>query len=193
MSSMQPAGDRDLRGIVAKAMRAHWRWFLIEGLVLLVLGAAAIAIPALAGLAATIWLGWLLIIGGVVGLVSTIRAQGVPGYFWALLSAILALVAGGLLIWNPMRGLVTLTYVLIAFFILDGILMIVLALQHKRELVGRWEWIAVNGVIDLILAGVIIAGLPGSLAWALGLLLGIDLLFGGAALIAMALEARKTA
>jgi len=193
MSSMQPAGNQDLRQIIAKAMHEHWKWFLIEGIVLLVLGAAAIAIPPLAGITATIWLGWLLVIGGAVGLYATIRAPGVPGYFWALLSAILALVAGGLLLWNPMRGLATLTYVLIAFFILDGIVMIMLALQHRRELVGRWQWIAFNGVVDLILAGVIIAGLPGSLVWALGLLLGIDLLFGGAALIAMAMEARKSA
>lgn len=193
MSSMHPAGNQDLRQLIAKAMHEHWKWFLIEGLVLLVLGAAAIAIPPLAGITATIWLGWLLVIGGVVGLYATIRAPGVPGYFWALVSAILALVAGGMLLWDPMRGLATLTYVLIVFFILDGIVMIMLALQHRRELVGRWQWIAFNGVVDLILAGVIIAGLPGSLVWALGLLLGIDLLFGGAALIAMAMEARKGA
>lgn len=191
MSSSHPAGGEDLRAVLAKAMHEHWRWFLIEGLILLVLGAAAIAIPPLAGLAATIWFGWLLIIGGVVGLLSTLRARNAPGFAWALLSAILALAAGGLLLWNPMRGLATLTYVLIAFFLIDGIVTIILALAHRRELSGRWQWLAFNGALDLVLAIVIISGLPGSLVWALGLLLGIDLLFGGAALIAMALEARK--
>jgi uncharacterized membrane protein HdeD (DUF308 family) len=193
MSSIQPTGNADLRGVIAKAMHEHWKWFLIEGLILLVLGAAAIAIPPLAGLAATIWLGWLFVIGGVVGLVSTVRARGVPGFGWALVSAIVALAAGAMLLWNPMRGLVTLTYVLIAFFIIDGVVMIILALAHRRELSGRWQWMAFNGALDIVLAAIIISGLPGSLAWALGLLLGIDLLFGGAALIAMALEARKTA
>jgi uncharacterized membrane protein HdeD (DUF308 family) len=189
MTSMQPA---DLNAAIAKSLHEHWKLLLIEGIVLLVLGAAAIAIPPLAGLAATIWLGWILIIGGVVGIYTTMRAQGMPGYGLSLLSAILSVVAGALLLWNPMQGLVTLTYVLIAFFLIDGLTMIFLAIAHRRELSGRWQWLAFNGVIDLILAAVILGGLPGSAAWALGLLLGIDLVFGGASLIAMALAAKNT-
>jgi uncharacterized membrane protein HdeD (DUF308 family) len=64
------------------------------------------------------------------------------------------------------------------------------ALEHKRELSGRWGWMLASGIIDLILAAIIIAGLPGTAAWALGLLVGINLLIGGAALIGMALHAR---
>lgn len=188
MTSMQPA---DLNAAIAKSLHEHWKLLLIEGIVLLVLGAAAIAIPPLAGLAATIWLGWILIIGGAVAIYTTMRAQGMPGYGLSLLSAILAVVAGALLLWNPMQGLVTLTYVLIAFFLIDGLAMIFLAIAHRRELSGRWQWLAFNGVIDLILAVIILGGLPGSAAWALGLLLGIDLVFGGASLIAMALAAKN--
>jgi uncharacterized membrane protein HdeD (DUF308 family) len=81
--------------------------------------------------------------------------------------------------------------VLAAFFIIDGVLVIVLAIVHRRELTGKWEWMMLNGVIDLILAGTIIFGFPGTLVWAFGLLVGIDMIFGGASLIAMALEARK--
>jgi len=90
-----------------------------------------------------------------------------------------------------MQGLVTLTYVLIAFFLIDGLTMVFLAVAHRRELSGRWQWLAFNGVIDLILAVIILGGLPASAAWALGLLLGIDLVFGGASLIAMALAAKN--
>ena len=90
-----------------------------------------------------------------------------------------------------MQGLATLTYVLIAFFIIDGVLIISLALAHRRELTGRWEWMLIGGVIDLVLAAIIISGLPGTLAWALGLLVGIDLLWGGFSLVAMALAARN--
>ena len=99
--------------------------------------------------------------------------------------------AGGILLWNPLQGLATLTYVLIVFFIIDGILIIILALQHRRDLSGRWEWMMIGGVMDLVLAAIIISGLPGTLAWALGLLVGIDLVWGGASLIAMALAARN--
>jgi uncharacterized membrane protein HdeD (DUF308 family) len=69
----------------------------------------------------------------------------------------------------------------------------VFALEHRRELSGRWEWMMISGVIDLILAAIIIAGLPGTLAWALGLLVGIDLLWGGMSLVGMALAARQSA
>ena len=101
--------------------------------------------------------------------------------------------AGGVLLWNPWQGLATLTYVLIAFFIIDGILIIILALQHRRELSGRWEWMMIGGVMDLVLAAIIISGLPGTLAWALGLLVGIDLVWGGISLIGMAVAARDPA
>jgi uncharacterized membrane protein HdeD (DUF308 family) len=88
---------------------------------------------------------------------------------------------------------VTLTYVLVAFFIVDGLLMIGLGIAHRRELSGRWGWMVFNGVVDLILAAIIISGLPGTLFWALGLLVGIDMVFGGATLISMALDARNEA
>src|SRR3974390_1942415 len=167
MSFMQRTGDQDLGTAATRALHQHWRWLLIEGIILIVLGAAAIAIPPIAGLAVTIWLGVIFLIGGVVGLVATLRARGMPGYGWALLSAILALVAGAVLLWNPVQGLLTLTYVMIAFFVIDGIAMIMFAIEHRRELTGRWEWLLINGIIDLVLAAIILSGLPGSAAWAL--------------------------
>jgi uncharacterized membrane protein HdeD (DUF308 family) len=191
MSLTNPTGSPDLSETLAKSLHGHWRMFLAEGIVLLVLGALAIVVPPLAGVATTILLGWLFLIGGAIGLVSTFGARQAPGFVWSLLSALLSIIVGGTLLWNPLAGLVTLTYVLIAYFIADGILIIVLSIMHRRALSGRWEWMLLNGIIDLVLAGVIIAGLPGTLLWALGLLVGIDLVFGGASLIAMALAARR--
>jgi uncharacterized membrane protein HdeD (DUF308 family) len=191
MTSIQPSSIPDLGAALVKSLHDHWRLLLIEGIVIGVLGLAAIAVPFVAGLTATIYLGWIFVIGGVVGLIATLRAREAPGFGWALLSAVLALVAGGLLLLNPVRGLVTLTYVLIAFFIIDGVAMILFAIAHRRELSQRWQWLMVNGFIDLLLGAFIFTGLPGAFAWALGLLLGIDLVFGGTALVAMALAARK--
>jgi uncharacterized membrane protein HdeD (DUF308 family) len=172
MSLNQP----DIAAALRKSVREHWRMYLIEGIVLLVLGLAAIALPPIAGLATALVLGWLFLLGGVVGLIATFGQRNAPGFWWALLSA----------------GVATLTYVLIAFFLVDGLLIIVMAFEHRRELSGRWEWMMLGGVMDLILAGVILAGLPGTLAWALGLLVGIDLVFGGMSLIAMAMAARQS-
>jgi len=193
MPTDQPTSPAELEAAIKKSLAEHWRLFLAEGIVLVVLGAAAIIIPPLAGLATTIILGWLFLIGGIVGLVTTFGAHQAPGFGWSLLSGVVAVLTSNVLLWNPWQGLATLTYVLIAFFLIDGILIIVLALQHRRELVGRWEWMMIGGVLDLVLALIIIAGLPGTLAWALGLLVGIDLVWGGMSLIAMALAARNDA
>lgn len=181
----------DIGAAFRRSLHEHWRAFLIEGIVLTILGIAAIALPPIAGLAVTVVLGWLFLIGGVVGLIATFNQKNAPGFWWALLSAAIAVLAGGILLANPGRGVATLTYVLIAFFLIDGILIIVMALEHRRELSGRWEWMLLGGVMDLILAAIIISGLPGTLEWALGLLVGVDLVFGGTSLIAMALHARN--
>jgi len=183
----------DLIAGMNKSLHQHWRVYLIEGIILLLLGVAAIIVPPLAGLGITIVLGWLFLIGGATGLVATIGARHAPGFWWSLLSALVALLAGGSLIWNPLAGLVTLTYVLIAYFVVDGVLSIVHAIEHRREQSGRWEWMVFSGIIDLVLAVMIMSGLPGAFAWALGLLVGIDLIFAGSSLVAMALAARQAA
>ena len=182
--------DGELPAALRRGMHDHWRMFAAEGALLVLLGLIAITLPLFAGLATAILLGWLLLVAGIVGLLATLRARRAPGFGWAFLSAMAALVAGLVLLWNPLAGLVTLTYVLTAYFIADGVFNIVLALSHRRELSKRWEWMLLNGLFDLVLAAFIIAGLPGSLVWVLGLLVGIDLLFGGISLIGMALDAR---
>jgi uncharacterized membrane protein HdeD (DUF308 family) len=191
MSLTQPFAKSEVSATVTRSMHDYWGLFLAEGIVVSVLGFAAIIVPPIAGLFATVVFGWLFLIAGIMGLVTTLRAREAPGFGWSLLSALVAMIAGGILLWNPLQGLVTLTYVLTAFFIADGILVIILAIAHRRELSGKWEWMMVNGIIDLILAGIIIAGFPGTLVWAFGLLVGIDMLFAGGSLIAMALQARK--
>lgn len=174
-----------------KTIRAHWGLFLIEGVVLTILGAAAIVVPQIATLAATLFLGWLLVIGGGVGFITTLVGRHAPGFIWALFSAFVALIAGAVLIWWPAGGMLSLTLVLTAFLTIDGFLSILYALEHRRHGSQRWIWILINGVLDLLLAALIINWLPHSAAWVLGLLLGIDLIFAGIGLIAMALAARS--
>jgi uncharacterized membrane protein HdeD (DUF308 family) len=171
-------------------MATAWKMFLAEGIILVILGIAAVVLPFAAGLVITIFLGWLFLLAGVVGLVSTFGSRQGPGFVWSLLSALLALIAAGLLLWSPIRGLITLTYLLIAYFVVDGVFTIVFAIEHRRELSARWHWLLVNGLVDLVLAAIIVSGLPDIAAWALGIIVGIDMLFGGGALITMALAAR---
>jgi uncharacterized membrane protein HdeD (DUF308 family) len=193
MATDQPKNSAELVRTFRKSIADHWRLLMVEGVVLIVLGLAAIVVPPLAGLATTIIIGWLFLIGGTVGLIATFGAHQAPGFGWSLLSAIVALLAGGVLLWSPWQGLATLTYVLTAFFIIDGVFVIVLAFEHRRELSGRWEWMMIGGIMDLVLAAIIISGLPGTLVWALGLLVGIDFVWAGMSLIGMALSARGAA
>jgi uncharacterized membrane protein HdeD (DUF308 family) len=176
---------------VASAIHEHWVLFLIEGIVLLILGVVAILVPLIATLAFTILVGWLFLISGIVGLITTFWARNAPGFWWSLISAVIGILAGLALLTSPVVGALSLTLVLVAFFIIEGVASIMYAVDHRRQLTGSWFWMLLSGVIDLILAAIILAGLPGTAVWALGLLVGINMLFGGAALIAMALAARQ--
>jgi uncharacterized membrane protein HdeD (DUF308 family) len=158
--------------------------------VLLVLGATAVVLPPIATLAVTILLGWLFLVSGILGLITTFWMRHAPGFWWSLLSAVLGIVVGAVLLASPLTGAFSLTLVLVAFFLVEGAVSIMFALDHKRELSGQWGWMLVSGIIDLGLAIMIFAGLPSTAAWAVGLLVGINMIFGGSALIAMALHAR---
>jgi len=190
MSTDRPTIN-EIQRAVARSLHDHWVLYLVEGVVLLVLGATAVVIPALATLAATIVLGWLFLVSGVVGLFTTFWMRGAPGFWWSLISAVLGIVVGLMLLSMPLTGAVSLTIVLVAFFIVEGIASIMFALEHRRELSGQWAWMLVSGLVDLVLGAMIFAGLPSTAAWAIGLLVGINMIFGGSALIAMALHARK--
>jgi uncharacterized membrane protein HdeD (DUF308 family) len=191
MSSPQPVDPNAARTAVARAIREHATFFLIEGIVLLVLGILAILLPPFATLAVTIIFGWIFLVSGMIGFVTTMGARGAPGFWWSLVSALLATAAGLVLLVQPAGGALSLTLLLVAFFAVEGVVSILYALEHRRELSGRWEWMLVSGIIDLVLAGIILAGLPGTAAWALGVLVGVNMIFGGCALIAMALHARQ--
>ncbi|MCX7296284.1 MAG: HdeD family acid-resistance protein [Hyphomicrobiales bacterium] len=192
--SRNDQGDMDkIQRAVAGALHQHWKLYLAEGILLLVLGLVAIVIPPLATLAVTILFGWLFLISGIIGLVTTFWMRSAPGFWWSLASAALGVLAGGYLLAQPIAGALSLTVVLIAFFIVEGVASVFFALDHRRELSGQWGFMLVSGIVDLVLSVMLIAGLPSTAVWALGLLVGINMVFGGMALVAMALHARKAA
>ncbi|MEH2469043.1 uncharacterized membrane protein HdeD (DUF308 family) [Nitrobacteraceae bacterium AZCC 2161] len=182
-----------LQSKMSEAVREHWKAFLFEGIVLVVLGLAAMIVPMVAGIAVTVMLGWMFLISGVAGLVMTFWAREMPGFWWSLISAALGIIAGAILLARPVQGLLTLTLVVGAYFLAEGVATIMYALQHRKELSERWSWMLVSGLMDILIAFFIISGLPGSAEWAIGLLVGINLIIGGSSLIGMALAARNKA
>jgi uncharacterized membrane protein HdeD (DUF308 family) len=189
--AINPGDINQIQQALAQTVRDHWKLFLLEGIVLVLLGILAIVVPQIATLAVAILLGWLFLISGVVGLATTFMTRNAPGFWWAIVSAALAVLAGILLLGWPVSGAESLTLLLIAFFVIEGVVSIMYALEHRDS--GRWGWMLVSGLIDLVLAVMIFAGLPSTAEWAIGLLVGINMLFGGTAMIAMALHARAEA
>lgn len=179
-----------MEAAITASLRDHWGLFLTEGIILVLLGIGAIIVPPVATLAVALIVGWVLLISGIIGLITTIRMRHAPGFGWSLFSAIIGIAAGVVLLLYPVSGAFSLTVVLTAFLTFEGIASIMLALSHSHGFSGRWGMLLFSGVVDLALAAIILAGLPGTAAWAIGLLVGINMLFGGVALISMALHAR---
>jgi uncharacterized membrane protein HdeD (DUF308 family) len=195
MSTNQVADAAGMQRALASALHEHWGLFLTEGIVLVVLGLIAILVPVLATLWFTLVVGWLFLISGLVGLYTTFRMRQAPGFWWSLLSAILGVAAGIVLLLWPASGALSLTLLLSAFFIVEGVASIMYAIDHRNQLTGRWGWMLVSGVVDLILAAIILLWLRNqdTAFVPLGLLIGINMLFGGTALIGMAFAARHPA
>ena len=181
-----------LQSMMGRTVKAHWKAFLFEGILLVILGVAALILPPLASLAIAIFLGWMFLISGIGGLIVTYWARSTPGFWWSLISAALAVLAGLLLLARPMQAVLTLTIVVGAYFLAEGVTTIMYALEHRRELSGRWSWLLISGLVDIAISFMVITGLPSSAEWAIGVLVGINLLFGGASLIGMALTARNS-
>src|SRR6201747_468844 len=154
---------QDLSALQTKmsaAVREHWKAFLIEGILLVILGLAAMIVPPLASLAVTIFLGWMFLVSGVAGLIVTFWARQMPGFWWSLFSAALAVLAGLVLLARPMQGVLTLTIVVGAYFLAEGVATIMYALEHRRELSERWAWLLAAGLMDILIAFLIISACP---------------------------------
>ena len=167
----------------------HWGWFLILGILLVLIGMAAIAFPFLSTLAAKIAIGWIFLVAGVVEVFHAFYVKRWAGFFWNLLIGLLYIAAGVWLAFFPLTGILTLTIVIAALFIAEGIMKLIMGFRMRpHEGLG---WVIFSGLVA-IAAGLLIAlSLPASAVWALGLLAGINLLFSGWSFIYLALSGKR--
>jgi uncharacterized membrane protein HdeD (DUF308 family) len=172
-----------------REIATHWGWFLALGILLLVMGVAAIAFPFLSTIAAKIAIGWIFLVAGVVEVIHAFYVKRWTGFFWNLLIGLLYIVAGGWLAFFPLTGIVTLTIVIAALFIAEGMMEFIMGFRMRPH--EGWGWVVFSGAVA-VAAGLLIAlGLPGSAVWALGLLAGINLLFSGWSFIYLALSGKR--
>jgi uncharacterized membrane protein HdeD (DUF308 family) len=176
---------------IRDAVRVHSGLFLAQGVIMTLLGIAAVIWPQISSVAVDFYVGWLFLLSGVVGVAMMFFAPNAAAFFWSLLTGALSLFAGVLLLWHPVEGVVSLTLVLVAFFIAEGVFQIAAAIGYRSALPESWGWMLASGVADLVLAALIIAGWPTSASWALGLVVGVNLVTSGVATIMVASAARR--
>ncbi len=190
MSSSEPTIS-DIQRSVRDAVRLHWGLFLAQGIIMTILGVLAVAWPQISTVAVDAYIGALFFISGAVGLIVMFFAPSVSAFLWSLLTAALSLLVGILLLWHPVEGVVSLTLVLIAFFIVEGVFQIAGSIAYRNVFPESWGWMLVSGIADLVLAALIIAGWPGTAGWALGLIVGVNLITSGVAITMVAIQGRR--
>ena len=174
----------------AEALR-NWRYLLGVGIVFSLLGVVAILAPYATGIGLSYLLGIVVLVGGISALVQALRVGGWRGTIWQGLLAAVYVVAGVLLVLNPVVGLVALTLLLVGYIAISGVVEVAMGLRLRPE--ARWLWFVASGVLSLAVAALLWVGFPSTAAWAVGLLVGVHLLTSGVALIAVGYEVRRTA
>lgn len=172
-----------------RELSRHWGWFLALGILLVLAGIAAIAFPFLSTIAAKIAIGWIFLIAGIAEVVHAFYVKRWAGFFWNLLIGLLYIVVGAWLAFFPLTGILSLTIVVAALFIVSGLMELAMAYRIRPH--AGWGWLVFSGLVA-IAAGLLIAmNLPSSAVWALGLLAGVKLLVWGWSFIFLALTGRR--
>lgn len=177
------------RDPIAALFRRRWGWLLAFGIVQVIAGAFAIAIPTLASVVAVAVFGWVMIVSAIFQIAHAIRVRKWPGFALHLLGGILYGAAGILTLLYPFSGALALTLLVAGLFLADGILQTVLAVRVRPK--EGWGWFLASGIASIVLGALLAFGWPGTAMWALGVLLGVNLIFGGAMHTALALECRR--
>jgi uncharacterized membrane protein HdeD (DUF308 family) len=165
------------------SLKQHHRLFIIEGILFVILGMLAIAIPVIFTFGVELLFGAFLIVGGIFQEYRAYNLWKKPGFYMSLLTGILSLILGVVFIANPLNGVLTLTIMLMLYFFISGLFKIIMAFE-MRSMAG-WGWILTSGIIGIIMGAIIYSGWPGTALWVIGLLLGIDMLFFGISMLTL--------
>ena len=171
-----------------QTVRRYSLWYLMQGVLLMAAGFLAIIYPVISSVAVIVLLGWLLIISGVLQGISLIGARHVPLFWLQLISVILAVLIGILFLRDPEQGLLTITLLLIVFFMIEGISKVVFALTIRPF--PNWGWM-LEAAWSILLSLLLWASMPVTAVWLIGLLLGIELISIGAATTYLAWQVRR--
>jgi uncharacterized membrane protein HdeD (DUF308 family) len=168
-------------------VREHWLWFLVLGIALIVLGCVAIGSAVAVTLLSVMVVGWVLIFGGLFQVAHALIRHRWNGFIVNLLAGVLYAAAGFLMVSRPGAAAATLTLMIAMFLIVAGSFRLLLAFTSNLQHRG---WLVLNGVVGMLLGFSIWAQWPASGLFAIGLFIGIDLIFDGWSEVMLALGAR---
>jgi Uncharacterized conserved protein len=168
---------------------AKWGWFLVLGIVFLLCGAAAIALPAVSTFAASTVLGAALAAAGIVKMIQSFRVREWDGFLWQELTGVVELVGGVLVYFNPLKGALAITLLIAVVFFVQGLAQIGLAIRIRRQ--DGWKWLLFSGLIALMASAALTLKLPYTRIYTPGTIAGLSLLVAGGAYVAVALALRK--
>lgn len=171
-------------------LRKHWGWFMALGIILSILGLLALGFTITATIVSVLAFGILLFSAGIMQVAEGVKTRKWSGFFIHLLIGIFYLVAGVILFFNPGMGAITLTLVLGTFYISIGLIRMVSSASIRYR---QWKWTFFSGIIATLVGIFIAMSWPVSGLFIIGIFVGIDLLFYGINLIALAVAARNTA
>jgi uncharacterized membrane protein HdeD (DUF308 family) len=177
------------QGPVVKTARAFSGWLIVAAILFIVLGAFAIIEPAVAGLGVALLVGWLLIFGGVSHFMSAFEGGGARRVLFEILAGVVFVVGGYYMVTHPLLALSTLTLVLAAVILAAGVCEIVTYFRLRSEQASGW--ILFNGIVALILGALIWLHWPSSSVWAIGTLVGVNLLLTGITRLMVGLTGRR--
>ncbi|WP_049903099.1 HdeD family acid-resistance protein [Halococcus agarilyticus] len=169
----------------------NWRVLAGVGALVSILGIIAIFSPFVTGIALSPILGVLLVIGGIGHAVHVFSAEGTRTFVWQALLAVAYAVSGITLIANPIIGLLTLTLLLAVFFVIEGLIEVVMGVRRRPA--SGWGWLLASGVVGIVAGVLVWIGWPISALWVVGLVFGIKLLSTGATMIVLAMGSRRAA
>ncbi len=178
-------GGASLDPEVREGLARSWKGLMAVGVLAIVVGCIAILVPAVAAVGTAIFIGWILVVAGAFMVAAAFSAHSIGTVVLRLLWAALTVIVGVWLIVEPHNGTLTLTLVLGIYFLFMGLTRITVAFLGRGQ--PNAGWVGLSGVCGLLIGILVLAKFPSSADWAIGLLVGIDLIFAGWTLISVAL------
>lgn len=187
---MDPATENkeqltDISARMNKQISEHRSWYIFQGTAFVIAGVLAIILPNVTAIGFSVLIGAVLFASGFIQAIAAFTAKS---HWWAIISAVLSLSVGGWMIFNPVAGSVALATILAIFLLLEGIAELFLAYQLRPVI--NWGWLLISGIVSLLLGFIVFAGWPGASLVLLGIIIGINLLFYGTALLAITIAAK---